>query len=178
MTCRRFQNDLDEYLDGSLSPQAQAEAEQHLSGCVACREKLKEERQVAQVWSGRFRRATDSLELPPSASQRLLAALADEDSLKAQDQGHVFFWQRLVWPVALAACLLLLVGLSLLWPHVSRPGNPRVQRASAARQLSVQLSYVVPTYTFRLESGFVVDALSYHTNVMNESLPAHPGRAE
>ena len=32
MNCRRFQNELYEYLDGSLSPGAQAAAERHLAG--------------------------------------------------------------------------------------------------------------------------------------------------
>jgi hypothetical protein len=40
----------------------------------------------------------------------------------------------------------------------------------------VQLSYVVPTYTFRQEDGFVIDALTYQTNVVNERLPAQLAR--
>jgi anti-sigma factor RsiW len=178
MNCRRFQNELYEYLDGALSPETRAAAEQHLSECVACREKLKEERQVAQAMGGRFRRAPELLELPPAVGTRVLAALANESPEAAEEKASVFSWHRLAWPLALAASMLLLLGLWVTLPRVAGPGDLRAQRGAAGGEVSVQLSYVVPAYTFRLERGFVIDALSYHTNVVNERLPAHPTRLE
>ena len=56
MNCRRFQHRLYEYLEGTLSPGAQAAAEKHLSGCAACRQALGAERQIAQSLSDKFRR--------------------------------------------------------------------------------------------------------------------------
>ena len=176
MNCRQFQNDLYEYLDGSLSPEARAAAEHHLSECVACREKLKEERQVAQIMGDRFRRAAELLELPPAVGCRVLAALASEGREAAEEQGSVFSWRRLAWPLALAASVLLLLGLCVLWLRGPGPGGLRAQPHAPGRELSVQLSYVVPVYTFRQDGGFVIDALTYRTNVVNERLRAEMAR--
>ncbi len=176
MNCSRFQNQIFEYLDGSLSPRAQAAAERHLSGCAACRQALIEERQTARSLSVKLRRATDSLQLPPNFGHRVLAALANEHRAPDEQQGIVLFWRRLAWPLAVAASgLLLLAGLFLL---VRPPGLgvPHSQPHGAENEVSVHLSYVVPIYTFRREGGFVIDALTYQTNVIDERLPAQLAR--
>ena len=73
-------------------------------------------------------------------------------------------------------------GLCFCWRASSfscgRPARERVhpQPHLAQGGVSVQLSYVVPTYTFRQEGGFVIDALTYQTNVVNERLPASRAR--
>jgi len=177
MNCRRFQNELYEYLEGSLSPKARAAAEQHLSECVACREKVKEERQVAQAMGDSFRRATERLELSPSVSRRVLAELAKESSAATNDQPGAFFWHRWAWPSELAASMLLLLGLWALVLRGPGHGGARQQSRGPQDKVSVQLSCIVPAYTFRLEGGFVTDALSYQTNVVDETLPAHPARS-
>jgi anti-sigma factor RsiW len=178
MNCRQFQNALYEYLDGSLSQEARAGAEQHISECVACREKLKEERQVAQAIGGSFQRATEALELPPSVGCRVLAEMAEETGAAPHEPGIVLFWHRLRWPLALATAALLLIGSWVILPHKPGSAESRAHRGSEAQEVSVQLSYVVPAYTFRLEGGFVTDALSYHTYTVNERLSAHPGRSQ
>ena len=192
MNCRRFQHRLYEYLDGSLSRGAQAAAERHLSGCATCREALRAERQVAQSLSERFRRTTDSLQLPPEVQHRVLAALPAQRPTLAEGQGRtslpgpravlaeqlesVFSWGRWAWPVGLAASVLvLLTGVFL---HVRAPGPQTgpTQPHLAGSSIQVQFSYVVPTYTFRQEGGYVVDALTYQTNFVNERLPAELAR--
>ena len=178
MNCRRFQHRLYEFLDGSLSPGAQAVAESHLSGCAACRQTLGAERQIARSLSGTFRRATESLQLPPEVQHRVLAALADQRRAPVQQQGTVFFWRQLAWPVGLAASVLLLLAGVFLFPRGpgSHTGSP--QPRLAAGGVSIQLSFVVPIYTFRQEGGFVIDALTYQTNVIDERFPAAPARLE
>jgi anti-sigma factor RsiW len=172
MNCRRFQHRLYEYLDGSLSPGAQAAVERHLSGCAACRQALGAERQVAETLSGTFRRATESLQLPPEVQQRVLAALADQRRAPAEQQGSVFSWSQLAWPVGLTASVLVLLAGVFLFPRGpgSQMGSPQTRLAAGG--VSIQLSYVVPIYTFRQEGGVVIDALTYQTNVVNERLPA------
>ena len=176
MNCRGFQHRLYEYLDGTLSPRAQAAAESHLSGCAACRQALQAERQVAQSLSDKFRQTTDSLQLPPVVQHRVLAALADQRSAPAEEQGRVFSWGRLAWPLGLAASVLLLVAGVFLCVRASRPQTGPAQPRLAGGEVLVQFSYVVPTYTFRQEDGFVIDALTYQTNVVNERLPAQLAR--
>ena len=175
MNCRRFQHRLYEYLDGTLSRGAQAAAERHLSGCAACRQALRAERQIAQSLSDQFRRTTDSLQLPPEVQRRVLATLADERRAAGEEQHSGFLWHRLAWPLELAASVLLLAGV-FFFARAPRPPTALAQRHSAEGEVSIQFSYVVPIYTFRREDGYVIDALTYQTNVVNERLPAQLAR--
>jgi anti-sigma factor RsiW len=176
MNCRRFQHRLYEYLDGTLPPGKQAAAESHLSGCAACRQALQAERQIAQSLSEKFRRTTDSLRLPPEVQRRVLAALADQRRASDEGQGSLFSWGRWAWPLGLATSSLLLVAGVFIYVRASRPQTGPAQPRLAGGEVLVQLSYVVPTYTFRQEGGFVIDALTYQTNVIDERLPAQLAR--
>ena len=176
MNCRRFQHRLYEYLDGILSPGAQVSAETHLSECATCRQALQAERQIAQALSEKFRRTTDPLRLPPEVQPRVLAALADQCRAPEEEYGSVFFWGRLAWPLGLAASLLLLVAGVLLHLRTSRPQMRQAHLRPVPGEVLAQLSYVVPIYTFRQEGGFVIDTLTYQTNVVNERLPAQLAR--
>jgi predicted anti-sigma-YlaC factor YlaD len=176
MNCRRFQHRLYEYLDGSLSRGAQAAAQRHLSGCAACREALRAERQVAQSLSDKFRRTTDSLQLPPEVQHRVLAALADQRPDPAEEPGSVFFWGRWAWPVGLAASVLVLLAGVFLHVRAPGPQTGPTQPHLVGSGIQVQFSYVVPAYTFHQEGGLVVDTLTYQTNVVNERLPAELAR--
>jgi anti-sigma factor RsiW len=178
MNCRRFQNRVYEYLDGTLSPGAQAAAERHLSGCAACRQALGAERQIAQSLSGTFRRATESQQLPPEVQHKVLAALAGQRRARGEEQGNVFFWRQLAWPVGLAVSVLLVLAGVFLFSRAPRSHMGSPQPRLAGGGVSIQLSYVVPIYTFRQEDGYVIDALTYQTNVVNERLPAAPARLE
>jgi anti-sigma factor RsiW len=178
MNCRRSQREIYEYVDGSLSSRAQAAAERHLSGCAACRQALIQEQQTARSLSDKFRRATASLQLPPEFGHRVLAALADERRAPGEHQAVALFWRRLAWPLAAAASgLLLLAGFFFLVRALGL-GTAHPHPRSAGGEVTVQLSYVVPTYTFRQDGEFVIDALSYRTIVVNERLPASRDRLE
>ena len=177
MNCHGFQHRLYEYLEGTLSPGAQAAAERHLAGCAACRQAWQAERQVAQSLSENLRRATDSLRLPPEVGRRVVAALAEERRAPSERQDSGFWWRQLAWPLGLAASVLLLAGLFFF----ARGPGPRTAPPPphlATGGVAIQLSYVVPIYTFRREGGFVVDALIYQTNAVNERLPAQLARLE
>jgi anti-sigma factor RsiW len=176
MNCRRFQHRLYEYLDGTLSPRAEAAAETHLSECAACRWALEAERRISQSLSEQLRRKTDFLKLAPEVQRRMVAALAKEQSARESDQGIVFFWRRLAWPLGLAASVLLLAAGVFLHLRSSRQQTSPAQPRLAEGEVLVQLSYVVPIYTFRREGGFVIDAVTYQTNVVNERLPAQLAR--
>src|SRR5207247_80118 len=74
MNCRRFQNRLHEYVDGTLPAGIQAAADKHLAGCAACRQAVGQEQQLAQFLSNRLRQGTEPLTLHPQIQQRILAA--------------------------------------------------------------------------------------------------------
>ena len=176
MNCRRFQNDLYEYQEGSLSPRVRAAAEKHLSECAACRQRLDQEQQVAQSLADGFRRTAAPLRLPSSVGRRVLAAMADESRAAREARGHLLVSPHLAWPLALAASVLLILGGWALFLRPPGPGGARPQPRLAEGGVSIQLSYVVPVYTFRQEGGFVIDALTYQTNVLNERLYAEVAR--
>jgi len=178
MNCRRFQDELYEYLDGSLSPRAQAAAEQHLAGCAGCRQALQAERETAQCLSNTFRGATESLQLPPEVGCRVVAALAQQRCAPDEPRGEAIFWHRWAWPLAAAASGLVLLAGFFFFARAPGPEMPRPHPHLAGEGVSIQLSYVVPTYTFRREGGFVVDALTYQTNVVNQKLRAELARLE
>ncbi len=170
MNCRRFQQDMDEYLDGTLSPRAQAAAQEHLAGCAACRQTLDQEQHAARALAEQFRQATDALHLSPRVGQRVLAALAHERGAAAEAAVAVAWWRRWVWPLTATAAPLLLLAECYFFVQPPAPERGVAQRRLAAGGVSVQLSYVVPSYTFRHEGGFVIDALTYQTNVVNQRL--------
>jgi anti-sigma factor RsiW len=176
MNCRRFQHRIYEYLDGALSRGAQAAAEKHLSECAACRQALCAERQIGQSLSDTFRQTTDSLQLPQEVQRWVLAALADQRRTPAEERASVFSWGRLAWPLGLAASVLLLLAGVFFFARTPRPQMAHPQPHLAGGGVSIQLSYVMPIYTFRQEGGFVIDALTYQTNVVNERLPAELAR--
>ncbi len=178
MNCRRFQHEMYEYLDGSLSPRVQAAAEQHLAGCAVCRQALQAERETAQCLSNTFRGATESLRLPPEVGRRVVAALDRQRHVPDEPRGEVFFWRRLAWPLAAAASGLLLLAGFFFFMRPPGPKMARPQPHPAEERASIQLSYVVPTYTFRREGGFVVDALTYQTNVVNQKLRVELARLD
>jgi len=160
----------------TLSPDAQAAAERHLSECPACRQMVERERQFALSLTDSFHRATASLRLPPEVQRRVLMTLAEERRAPEAGQASFFSWVRLAWPQALAASVLLLLAGLFFFTRAPVPKPASAPPRRAADEVLVQLSYIVPTYTFRHEDGFVVDALIYQTNVVSERFPAELAR--
>ena len=178
MNCREFQDELYEYLEGSLSLQHQAAAEQRLAQCAACRLAFQGERETARRLSNTFRGATDSLRLPTDVERRVVTALAQPRGVAEKPRTELYFWRRWAWPLTAAAAGLL--GLVGFYSFVQVPGLRMARPPShqAGEGALVQFSYVVPTYTFRREGGFVVDALTYQTNVVNQTLRIGLARLE
>ena len=172
MNCRRFEQQLDEYADGSLWPLSRAAADRHLAGCAACREKVRRHRQLGQYLSGTLQQATQSLRLRPEAERRLLQALPSWSCAATCQPSVAWLWIRRLWPW-LAAASLLVAGALLLRPASHGP-NPRLEAGrSPNRSLdvaSIEVSYRVPIYTFHREGPLVTDALTYETMVVHGRL--------
>ena len=169
MNCRRFQNRLHEYVEGTLSAGTQAAAESHLARCTACRQAVSQEQQLAQFLSERLRQGTGTITLRPQIRRRILTALK---SIPATNrESDVCLWNRFARPLAIAVSLLLIVTFLLInffsgaKVHQTKTVRPDIHSA-----VSIEVSYRVPMYKFRMEGNLVVDTLSYETIVARGTL--------
>ena len=172
MNCRRFQNRLYEYVEGTLSPGMRAAADQHLARCSTCRQAVRQEQQLAQSLSERLRQDTEALALRPDVRERILAVLEHKSAPPMDGESVVGSWNRFAWPLAIAASLLLVVAFL----RITRFPGAELHETEIARSdvreipVSIQVSYCVPTYKFRQEGNLVVDTLTCETMVANETL--------
>jgi anti-sigma factor RsiW len=173
MNCRRFQDRIHEYLDGSLSRWNRAAAERHLAGCARCHQAVQMERQLAKSLSQEFEKSTESLVLDPGLVSRLETTLTDGGRTRSHAPARPTFWVRLAASSALVASLL--VAMVLLDKFLFQERGPasetgQGQSRHVPNPVSIDLSFQKPTYIFRREGNFVVDAFSYDTNLVNSTL--------
>jgi hypothetical protein len=174
MNCRRFQNQLDEYVEGSLSAGAQAAAERHLAGCGDCRRAVQEERQFAQSVSFRLKQDASGLTLGPEIRNQIvvaakLTAAQGKSNPPTVRESIAELWNLFHRLAAIPACLLLLAA----WLLVMHSSGTRIYHtetiASIDRSLhpavSIQISYHLPECTFHREGNHVIDSLSDETIV-------------
>jgi len=177
MNCRRFQHRIYEFLDGTLSPRAQAAAEKHVAGCDACREAVEQQRQLARALSSNLKSSTESLHLPPAFQHRILAALASPPASRHKAPAIQLLWGRLAWRLAIAGCLLLVAVITVEFLHRPRDAGRQVARSQPHRAppaAFIRLTYSVPSYTFHSEDSLVIDSLTHRINVVNATLLTDP----
>ncbi len=175
MNCPQFQDLLFEYLEGSLAPAIRDSADAHLSSCPACRQAVRQQTQIARSFSRGFQQAAQTLALRPDIQRRVLAALQAEPVPLPGQAGVLAWWQRLVWPVAITAALLLATALMTGVPFSSRvsvipPMRSARRDAPAPTPVSIRLSYCVPTYTFRQNGNTVIDSLTCNPRVVDQTI--------
>jgi anti-sigma factor RsiW len=184
MNCRRFQNRFYEYVEGSLSDDTQAAANEHLARCSACRQAVAQEQQRAQFLFDRLRQDTETLALRPEVRRRILTSPKCKSVPRASLESIIGLWNRFARSATIAVSLLLFAAF-LLISHLSgtriretihetetAPGDDRNLQPA----ISIQISYRVPTFKFRREGNLVVDTLSYETVVASGTL--RPGGQE
>ena len=162
MNCQHFQNELHEYVEGSLPPVRQRAADEHLNQCGACRQLLRQEQRVAQTLSQEFRQTTTGLMLPPDFQARLLIALHKEAAEKVTPLPEPNpGWARFAWPVAIAACVLFTsFRLSYFFPDAPTPEITDYKSAAVSPpDISVHFVYCEPTHVFRKDGNQIVDAI-------------------
>lgn len=117
--CEQYEDKLVDYADGELPPNESAVVTEHLAVCPHCRELL-----------AALRR---SIDLADVIWQAVEADLADV-SVPLRSPSR---WLSLRRPELAAACILLLVGVSLIWravPRTERPLTP-VQHAPTVAEI-------------------------------------------
>ena len=171
MNCRRFQNRLYEYVDGTLSPRARVAAKRHLARCDACRQAALREQQLAQFLSDRLRQGAQSLALRPEVRRRILQALERKSAPPAFGESILALWDRFAWPLGMAVSLLLIVAVLRFHPfsRVHETESARSNRRDNPSALSIQVSFRVPVCKFRRkETGLWTHCL------IKPSSPAKP----
>ena len=186
MNCQRFQNELFEYVDGTLSADALAAAQKHLAGCHACREAVKREQGIETALSSRLRQSSQTLTLRLEIRRNILAASMQKTSAPALAGTLIDFYKYWVRIVAIPAAMLLVAGI-LLAIHFSGRGNreaisppvtPRLvtvtspAEPNSERPVSVQMSWRLPRHEFHQEENVVLDAFVDETVVVNETIPS------
>jgi anti-sigma factor RsiW len=176
MNCQNFLNSLHEYFEDSLSPDRQQAMDGHLTECPHCRQLLQQEQAAAQMLVRKFRHGVQHLTLPPDFQRCLLTALQHEvaNPVIPIAETRKSSWQDLLWPVAIAACVLLTSFQSVrLFSGAPLTGRAQVEPVTApVAEISVQYSFRLPTWKFRQEGNLVVDTLSYETVVASGTLVA------
>ncbi len=115
MTCRSAEDEIQESLDGALSPAARARLDAHLASCAACRHAWDSHRTLARA-AGRWARPRPSDDPGDAFNAAVLARI----SVRPVSTNHP------LW-LPLAATALLLVLLAnlpgLLWPGLETVGG-------------------------------------------------------
>ncbi len=178
MNCRRFQDQLFEYVEGSLSTGPMVAAEKHLAVCEACREAVRQEKALAQGLTRLLRQRAEGLRLSPEIQRDILAAARREPAPSGLLELILNWWTRLAAPLAVGAAALVLGAVLLLslLPGWRTRGVDTVQRTgrNLPPAVFVQLSSHVPTYQFRREGNAVIDTLSVETVAVSVMLHPYP----
>ena len=173
MNCERFQKNLFEYLDESLSPSDMAAARSHLGGCSVCRKVLQRELERAEAISGRLEQMVKRVTLEPHV-QRAMVAAVEREIAGPHRPSPVSFWRRLALPFATAAALLM--ASSWVGYHFYEAGNiqhptSNIQHPlNSGEQVLVHVAYSVPEYTFEQKDDTVIDALTNVPRVADGTL--------
>ncbi len=185
MNCRHFQDELFEYVEGTLPADAQAAAQKHLAECAVCRQAVEKEKRLGSALSSRLRQFSQPLTLHPKILRNILAASERKGSVPMAESliDLCKYWLRVA---AIPVAMLLVAGV-LLAIHssgtrkreaVADPGPSRISAVTSPAQdnsrtpVSVQMSYHLPRREFRREGNLVVDTLVDETVVVDETVPS------
>lgn len=174
MNCRRFQNQVFEYADRTLSTRERATAERHLARCGACQQVLHREQQLGQALSARLRHDAESLALRPDLWRQVQRAVEAGSNSPPPWASIVGFWRLFAWPFATVVSLQLIAGILVFHPfsgaHVREKASARSNGPDYQSPVSVQASYHIAVRKFREQGNVVIDTIAFQTVVADETL--------
>ena len=163
MNCQDFNDQLHEFLEGSLCAEDQSAARQHLHGCDTCSRALFREEARAKSIGQSLRHATSDLALLPETKRAILKGA--EANKPSSDQ-----WMRIreiftAWPirplvvgVALAGCMFLFLGIYTN-RSTTKPIVPQQIAYVAFDSCVVDVPLPTEIHLFRRENNRVVDTI-------------------
>lgn len=173
MNCRRFQEELFEYVEGTLSAGALAAAEKHLAECDACRQAVEKEKRLASVLSSRLRQSSRTLTLRPEIRRNILAASRQNGPAPTVAESLIDlckYWIRIAAiPVAVLSIAGLLAAIHFSGTRGHETNGPRVVAVTSPTgnnlQTSVSVQMSCRTRQFHHEGNLVVDTFVDETVV-------------
>lgn len=129
MECSEFDDIADSYLCGELSVEANHEVLRHLEGCDFCRRELATRRELRTRLRAAFY-GDASFSVRPEFEERLRAGLRSQALGRAQAQPPLFA-RFGGWPAALAASLLLAIGIGFFMLQQRRGSQPAPAESAA-----------------------------------------------
>ncbi|MEM7042142.1 MAG: zf-HC2 domain-containing protein [Pseudomonadota bacterium] len=106
MTCSEFVHRLDAFVDGETSPDESREIEEHLQRCDACRARVDELHGLTNVVRDELKRERAPADLWPRIEAKLPQGVDSHAVLPLP------WWRRRMRPLALAASVVLLIGIA------------------------------------------------------------------
>jgi hypothetical protein len=122
MECSEFDDIADSYLDGELLVETNHKVVQHLEGCDTCRRELASRRELRSRLRAAFY-GDASFSVRPEFEDRLRADLRSQALSQAKAQ-PALFGRIGRWPIAIAASLLLAVGVGIFTLQQRRSSQP------------------------------------------------------
>ena len=159
MNCKKFNNDLAEYLDRTLKGRRLAAVQEHLDRCPECRLAVQREQAASRAIRGALDRAASPLSLSTELAGRILAASTSQTKTTARPTAqHAWPWLR-AHPFRSVAAAFAIAGVLVLSRKFSRH---RVEASSAASdrgRYEVDVPFQTETHVFQLQNGTVVDTV-------------------
>ena len=168
MTCDILDDLLEEYVDGSLSPDERSAADKHLAGCVACAEASRRRRQIGGRLESALQRATESLQLEPRVERRILREWAANSGTTAVREPSGWFTVAMLWRWAAAGA----IGVAVVWVGASFLLQPIGPNAASpeSRDVVIEVSYRAPAPFSHKDGEYVQDRIDFDTVTVNTRL--------
>lgn len=156
MNCHEFNESLYDYLDGTLSPESQQAAREHLRSCASCQRALQREEASAQFLNQSLTRATAALSFRGIASAR---PVSRRPSLLAAVR---LWFSSHAWSTAIVTVVILGVALFAFRSshHPAAPARAQLNQFAGGSIAVIDVPIQITTHSFRQQDGTVMDALA------------------
>jgi hypothetical protein len=178
MKCSEARESLLEYVEGSLPEVRRGQFDAHVTGCDACAEAVRREREIAARLSKGFRESVERVTLGEGGKEKLTQLLANAPGHGQPRWTQLLAERWIVLTTALSTGVALIAVL--LWfgnPHHAKPKTQPLavepdltQMPETRPTIQIRLQYLARSYTFQRKGEFVVDTLVEQTNLVNVTL--------
>lgn len=173
MNCENFNDQLPEYLDGTLADGEQAAAREHVEKCVGCQRALAWQEAFAKTLRLSMNRQTQGLSLRPEMRRNIKKATEARAPLPTVLESirafFAFNWRRPAWAGAAMLGLLLLVFGNYFYQHPAKDFVQRIADKGDRYTYVINIPIQTETHVDRNQNNMTVDALVTGDSVIDLS---------